>query len=82
MVLFMWLEIMMNLFQIWVILDSLFTEIRQNDRCIQCFLEGRNVLPVQNIKKQDSYDNSMFSSENTLSSECLILHSRCFMWGS
>lgn len=32
--LFMWLEIMMNLFQIWVILDSCFNGIRQNDRYV------------------------------------------------
>lgn len=82
MVLFMWLEIMINLFQTWVILDSSFTEVRQNDRCIWCFLEGRNFLPVQSIQEQDGYDNGMFLSENTVSSECLMLYSACFMWGS
>jgi len=77
----MWLEIMINLFQIWVILVSSFTEIRQNDCCIWCFLEGRNLLPVQSIQEQDGYDNVILL-ENILSSECLILQSRCFAWAS
>lgn len=45
-VLFMWLEIMINLFQMWVILETPFTEVRQDDRCILGFLERRNLLLV------------------------------------
>lgn len=49
MVLFMWLEIMINLFQIWLVLDSHFTVKKQNDRCIWFFHEGENLLLMQSI---------------------------------